>query len=74
MLVKLRYDLYYIKNRSPPLDLKILVRTVWIILSFQRHLSEHSCRFLHDAGKRFSVCAHLECRPRQGSRVSSSTG
>jgi exopolysaccharide biosynthesis polyprenyl glycosylphosphotransferase len=33
-LVKLQYDLYYIKNRSPLLDLKILLRTVWKILSF----------------------------------------
>lgn len=32
-LVKLQYDLYYIKNRSPLLDLKILLRTVWKILS-----------------------------------------
>jgi lipopolysaccharide/colanic/teichoic acid biosynthesis glycosyltransferase len=33
-LVKLQYDLYYIKNRSPLLDLKILLRTIWKILSF----------------------------------------
>jgi exopolysaccharide biosynthesis polyprenyl glycosylphosphotransferase len=33
-LVKLQYDLYYIKNRSPLLDLKILLRTVWKILSY----------------------------------------
>jgi exopolysaccharide biosynthesis polyprenyl glycosylphosphotransferase len=32
-LVKLQYDLYYIKNRSPFLDLKILFRTIWKILS-----------------------------------------
>lgn len=32
-LVKLQYDLYYIKNRSPLLDLKILLRTIWKILS-----------------------------------------
>jgi exopolysaccharide biosynthesis polyprenyl glycosylphosphotransferase len=33
-LVKLQYDLYYIKNRSPLLDIKILLRTIWKILSF----------------------------------------
>jgi len=33
-LVKLQYDLYYMKNRSPLLDLKILLRTIWKILSF----------------------------------------
>jgi lipopolysaccharide/colanic/teichoic acid biosynthesis glycosyltransferase len=33
-LVKLQYDLYYIKNRSPLLDLKILLRTIWKIVSF----------------------------------------
>jgi exopolysaccharide biosynthesis polyprenyl glycosylphosphotransferase len=32
-LVKLQYDLYYIKNRSPLLDLKIILRTIWKILS-----------------------------------------
>jgi len=34
-LVKLQYDLYYIKNRSPFLDLKILLKTVWIILTLR---------------------------------------
>jgi exopolysaccharide biosynthesis polyprenyl glycosylphosphotransferase len=33
-MVKLQYDLYYMKNRSPLLDLKILLRTIWKILSF----------------------------------------
>jgi exopolysaccharide biosynthesis polyprenyl glycosylphosphotransferase len=32
-LVKLQYDLYYIKNRSPLLDIKILLRTIWKIVS-----------------------------------------
>jgi len=32
-LVKLQYDLYYIKNRSPLLDLKIMLRTVWKMVS-----------------------------------------
>lgn len=32
-LVKLQYDLYYIKNRSPLLDLKILLRTIWKVVS-----------------------------------------
>jgi lipopolysaccharide/colanic/teichoic acid biosynthesis glycosyltransferase len=29
---KLEYDLYYIKNRSPVLDIKIILRTIMIIL------------------------------------------
>lgn len=33
-LIKLQYDLYYIKNRSPLLDLKILLHTVWKVVSF----------------------------------------
>lgn len=33
-LVKLQYDLYWLKNRSPLLDLKILLRTICKILSF----------------------------------------
>ncbi|HQN19325.1 MAG TPA: sugar transferase, partial [Syntrophobacteraceae bacterium] len=33
-LVKLQYDLYYIKNRSPLLDLKIILRTFWKIISY----------------------------------------
>ncbi len=33
-MVKLQYDLYYIRNRSPVLDLKILFRTVWKVVSF----------------------------------------
>lgn len=33
-LIKLQYDLYYMKNRSPLLDLKILLHTVWKTLSF----------------------------------------
>lgn len=32
-LIKLQYDLYYIKNRSPLLDLKILLRTIWEVVS-----------------------------------------
>jgi exopolysaccharide biosynthesis polyprenyl glycosylphosphotransferase len=33
-LVKLQYDLYYMKNRSPLLDMKILLRTIWKTLTF----------------------------------------
>jgi hypothetical protein len=29
---KMRYDLYYIKNRSALLDLRILFNTVWIVI------------------------------------------
>jgi lipopolysaccharide/colanic/teichoic acid biosynthesis glycosyltransferase len=31
---KLSYDLYYIKNRSFPLDLKIALRTMKVLLLF----------------------------------------
>jgi exopolysaccharide biosynthesis polyprenyl glycosylphosphotransferase len=34
-LNKLEYDLYYIKNRSVPLDISILLKTVGVILSFK---------------------------------------
>jgi lipopolysaccharide/colanic/teichoic acid biosynthesis glycosyltransferase len=34
-LVKLEYDLYYIKNRSVLLDLLILLRTVAVVLSLK---------------------------------------
>lgn len=30
---KLRYDLFYIKNTSPLLDLQILLRTIRVVLS-----------------------------------------
>jgi exopolysaccharide biosynthesis polyprenyl glycosylphosphotransferase len=33
-LVKLQYDLYYIKNRGPILDLAILLRTISVLLRF----------------------------------------
>ncbi|PSB58072.1 sugar transferase [Chamaesiphon polymorphus] len=34
-LIKLQYDLYYIKHRSPWLDLKILLRTFSVVLKMQ---------------------------------------
>jgi lipopolysaccharide/colanic/teichoic acid biosynthesis glycosyltransferase len=34
-LVKLQYDLYYIKHQSLYLDLLILLKTIGIVLSFQ---------------------------------------
>lgn len=34
-LIKLQYDLYYIKNRSPWLDLSILLKTIGIVLRRQ---------------------------------------
>jgi len=34
-LVKLQYDLYYIKHQSFYLDLLILLKTVGVVLSFQ---------------------------------------
>jgi lipopolysaccharide/colanic/teichoic acid biosynthesis glycosyltransferase len=34
-LVKLQYDLYYIKHRSPFLNLLILWRTVGVVLRFE---------------------------------------
>jgi lipopolysaccharide/colanic/teichoic acid biosynthesis glycosyltransferase len=34
-LVKLQYDLYYIKHQSLYLDLLILLKTVSVVLSFQ---------------------------------------
>ncbi|MBN1825707.1 MAG: sugar transferase [Candidatus Eisenbacteria bacterium] len=32
---KLRYDLEYIRNLSPLLDLKILIRTIWVVLTMK---------------------------------------
>ncbi|MGC8904063.1 sugar transferase, partial [Thermus sp.] len=32
-LVKLSYDLYYVKHLSFFLDLRILLRTIWVVLS-----------------------------------------
>jgi exopolysaccharide biosynthesis polyprenyl glycosylphosphotransferase len=34
-LIKLEYDLYYVKNRSVPLDISILLKTVGVMLSFK---------------------------------------
>ncbi len=34
-LVKLQYDLYYIKHQSPYLDLLILLKTIGVVLTFQ---------------------------------------
>jgi lipopolysaccharide/colanic/teichoic acid biosynthesis glycosyltransferase len=34
-LIKLEYDLYYIKNRSVVLDLSILLKTIGVVLSFK---------------------------------------
>jgi lipopolysaccharide/colanic/teichoic acid biosynthesis glycosyltransferase len=34
-LIKLEYDLYYIKNRSAGLDLSILFKTIGVILLFR---------------------------------------
>lgn len=34
-LVKLQYDLYYIRHRSLLLDLQIVIRTIWKMLSFE---------------------------------------
>ena len=34
-LIKLEYDLYYIKYRSLPLDLLIILRTIRVILMFR---------------------------------------
>jgi len=34
-VIKLEYDLYYIKNRSIPLDLSILLKTIGVILLFK---------------------------------------
>lgn len=34
-LIKLEYDLYYIKNRSAGLDLRVLLQTVAVMLSFK---------------------------------------
>ena len=59
-LVKLQYDLYCIKNRSPLLDPKILHRTGWNIMSFRAHLSERSSRLSHNAGKRVCLSARRE--------------
>lgn len=30
---KLRYDLYYIKHMSPSLDIKALLRTLWVVIT-----------------------------------------
>jgi lipopolysaccharide/colanic/teichoic acid biosynthesis glycosyltransferase len=30
---KLKYDLYYFENMSPLLDLQILARTIWVVVS-----------------------------------------
>lgn len=35
-LVKLQYDLYYIRNQSVWMDFQILLRTIWIMLTFRR--------------------------------------
>jgi lipopolysaccharide/colanic/teichoic acid biosynthesis glycosyltransferase len=32
MVERMEYDLYYLENRSLGFDLKILLKTVWIIL------------------------------------------
>jgi lipopolysaccharide/colanic/teichoic acid biosynthesis glycosyltransferase len=32
-LVKLSYDLYYVRHLSFFLDLRILLRTIWVVLS-----------------------------------------
>jgi exopolysaccharide biosynthesis polyprenyl glycosylphosphotransferase len=34
-LVKLQYDLYYIRHRSVALDLSILLKTIWVIVAFR---------------------------------------
>jgi exopolysaccharide biosynthesis polyprenyl glycosylphosphotransferase len=36
-LVKLQYDLYYIKHRKPYLDLRILLKTVQVVFRMQGH-------------------------------------
>jgi lipopolysaccharide/colanic/teichoic acid biosynthesis glycosyltransferase len=34
-LIKLEYDLYYVKNRSVPLDVSVLLKTIGVIVSFK---------------------------------------
>ena len=34
-LVKLQYDLYYVRHRSVALDLLILLKTVWVVVAFR---------------------------------------
>ena len=34
-LIKLRYDLYFLRNRNIKMDLEIIARTIWIVISKQ---------------------------------------